>query len=339
MIKANFKILIIISLMISICIPVFVYAIETLEDKEVITDEKFFYIDKLEASQGEEIVMTIDLSKIEYNNFEFILNSDIDLEQIISEEVTTEIENDEFKIVSNKQEINMDKISLYYKIPEDIQTGSTITLIGKIKEYINEKEEEIITETTLTNDGNIIDKEENINKETKNEIIDSEEKPAIDKNSEKEVTIIIKIVDKQESNTNSQGNEKNEQTTQDSANSEQTKPQQQTQVTQSSSSSKGGSTSSSTKTVTYKGDSNNYLKSLKIEGEDLIPTFSKTNTTYFVNVDEEIEELDITAKADDSTAKVRIYGEDNLAEGVNKVLISVTADNGDARTYRIYVTK
>ena len=58
-----------------------------------------------------------------------------------------------------------------------------------------------------------------------------------------------------------------------------------------------------------------------------------------VTIDKDIENLNITAKAEVSSATVTIYGNTNLKSGTNKILINVTAENGDVKTYRIYVTK
>ena len=92
-------------------------------------------------------------------------------------------------------------------------------------------------------------------------------------------------------------------------------------------------------TNTYNGESNNYLSTLEIINLNIIPQFSKTNTTYFINVENNVTQININAQAEDESATVNIYGNDNLQEGENKVLISVTAENGEVKTYRIYVTK
>ena len=89
-------------------------------------------------------------------------------------------------------------------------------------------------------------------------------------------------------------------------------------------------------TATYNGSNNNYLESLKVKGVDLNTDFNKENTTYFVNVTD-ASTLKITAKAEDDTAKVVITGNDSIKEGTNKILIAVTAENGDVRYYRIFV--
>ena len=98
-------------------------------------------------------------------------------------------------------------------------------------------------------------------------------------------------------------------------------------------------TTTKVETNTYKGESYNYLSKLKISGYDINPKFDKTNNTYFVTIDKDIENLNITAKAEASSATVTVYGNTNLKSGTNKILINVTAENGDVKTYRIYVTK
>ncbi len=91
--------------------------------------------------------------------------------------------------------------------------------------------------------------------------------------------------------------------------------------------------------VTYNGSDNNYLSNLSVEGYTLNRAFSKENTTYFVTVGNEIGEVNIIANVDDDEATVTIYGNKDLKEGTNKILIAVTAENGNVRNYRIYVTK
>lgn len=91
---------------------------------------------------------------------------------------------------------------------------------------------------------------------------------------------------------------------------------------------------------TYKGSQNNYLKTLSINGIEFKNTFRKTTADYFAELDnEELEKVTVSAIAEDSTATVTIYGNTNLEKGKNKILINVTADNGETRTYRIYLYK
>ena len=92
-------------------------------------------------------------------------------------------------------------------------------------------------------------------------------------------------------------------------------------------------------TVTYNGSDNNYLSELCINGYTLNKEFSKDNSTYFVTVENDVSFLDITEMAENSSSIVCVYGNESLSEGTNKILISVTAENGNVRNYRIYVTK
>lgn len=93
---------------------------------------------------------------------------------------------------------------------------------------------------------------------------------------------------------------------------------------------------SSSNSTTYNGSNNNYLSSLKIENYDLNTEFSKENETYYINVSSQ-ESINVTATSESASAKVRITGNENIKEGQNKILISVTAENGNVRYYRIYV--
>ena len=90
----------------------------------------------------------------------------------------------------------------------------------------------------------------------------------------------------------------------------------------------------------YKGSQNNYLKSLSINGVELKNGFKKTTVDYFAILEKkELNEVTVNVVAEDSSAIVTIYGNTNLTEGKNKILINVIAENGDTRTYRIYLSK
>lgn len=97
--------------------------------------------------------------------------------------------------------------------------------------------------------------------------------------------------------------------------------------------------SSLTQSTTYQGSQNNYLSSLSISGVDFKNNFKKTTTTYFASVDSSVTKVTVNAIAEDSSSIVTIYGNTNLQEGKNKVIINVTADDGSVRTYKIYITK
>lgn len=85
--------------------------------------------------------------------------------------------------------------------------------------------------------------------------------------------------------------------------------------------------------------SNKNLSSLKIDGIDMTPTFSKDTTQYTAHVDGDVDELKINAKAEDSKAKVVIEGNKGLKEGDNIIKVKVTAEDETTRTYFITVTK
>ncbi|HMM07054.1 MAG TPA: cadherin-like beta sandwich domain-containing protein [Clostridiales bacterium] len=99
------------------------------------------------------------------------------------------------------------------------------------------------------------------------------------------------------------------------------------------------STVSSAATVTYQGSYNNYLSSLAVTDYAFQTDFTKTNDTYFITVANDVSDITVSAVAEDDAAVVAVTGNDDLAVGVNKVLVSVTAENGNLRTYRIYVTR
>lgn len=96
------------------------------------------------------------------------------------------------------------------------------------------------------------------------------------------------------------------------------------------------STSSST---TSTKSSNAYLSKLQINQEGLTPNFNKNKTSYAVTVGENVNDLKVTAVAEDSKSKVAISGNTGLKNGDNKVYITVTAQDGTKKVYIITVTK
>ena len=99
----------------------------------------------------------------------------------------------------------------------------------------------------------------------------------------------------------------------------------------------GGSADTTQSKTTYTGSADNYLEKLSVKGYDFTQDFHKTNDTYFLTVESGVESIDVTAEASDDDAEVIITGTDELTTGRNKVMVSVTAENGDVRVYRIYV--
>lgn len=89
--------------------------------------------------------------------------------------------------------------------------------------------------------------------------------------------------------------------------------------------------------LVYKGSSDNYLKTLQVEGYEFTKPFNKTKNTYFVDMKESVDSLNVYAEPCDKDARVDIVGNDNLSSDMSKISVSVKASNGDVRVYRIYI--
>lgn len=92
-----------------------------------------------------------------------------------------------------------------------------------------------------------------------------------------------------------------------------------------------------TKPVTYYYSSNNYLKSLEVEGYEL--EFDKNTNEYKITVKNDVTSLDIRALAEHSGARVEITGNEGFEVGENTIVVTVTAENGSIREYKIIVNK
>ena len=68
------------------------------------------------------------------------------------------------------------------------------------------------------------------------------------------------------------------------------------------------------------------------------PAFNKDTLEYYLNVENNAKKLSITATANDSKATVSL-SDTNLAVGSNTVTITVRAEDGSTRTYKIIVNK
>lgn len=102
----------------------------------------------------------------------------------------------------------------------------------------------------------------------------------------------------------------------------------------------GGNNSGTTNntTPTKKKSTNNYLSSLTIEGYTLNKEFKKDEIEYSIMVENDVNKIKINAQLDDSSAKVTGIGEVEVKEGINKLEIKVTAEDGSIRTYILNVT-
>ena len=84
--------------------------------------------------------------------------------------------------------------------------------------------------------------------------------------------------------------------------------------------------------------SDNYLKSLNIEGYDLYPKFSRQNETYTIYVkDDNINTFNVTAEADNENAKIEGIGNVSVSQEERIINIKVTAENGDLKVYTINI--
>ena len=84
---------------------------------------------------------------------------------------------------------------------------------------------------------------------------------------------------------------------------------------------------------------NNYLKALSIDGVKISPAFNKDKLEYTAVVDGNKEKINIKGEVEDNKSSVNGLGEKELKEGINKLEIIVTAENGQTRKYIISVTR
>ena len=89
--------------------------------------------------------------------------------------------------------------------------------------------------------------------------------------------------------------------------------------------------------VVYYYSSNNYLKSLEIEGYEI--TFDKETLEYKIKVKSDVTSLDIKAIPESNKSRVEITGNEKFKKGNNTVTITVTAEDGSTREYKITVDK
>lgn len=84
---------------------------------------------------------------------------------------------------------------------------------------------------------------------------------------------------------------------------------------------------------------NTNLQTLAIEGVELTPTFSADVTEYsakLVNYKE--QSLKINAEAEDSKSTVKVEGNEEIKIGENVISITVTAEDGTTKVYKVTVT-
>lgn len=95
----------------------------------------------------------------------------------------------------------------------------------------------------------------------------------------------------------------------------------------------------STKPKEEEKSNNANLKSLTVENQELVPKFSSTTTSYTIKVAKDITKLELKAEPEDAKAKVTVQGNEQLKEGENNIVISVSAEDGTVKQYEIKATK
>lgn len=259
-----------------------------------------------EVDITENIEIILNIEKIEYSNFLVTVESDLDMDQL---EETDELEvtknSDNVQINIDKETTTLNQLTLSYKIPENYNIGDNIVFNISIKN--NESEEEILKVVEIK----IVDKTEENNE--LNEITPS--------NNNENVN---------DRNINNENNEKEQ--VQDNFS-------QNVKMSTQSSFSNGANERQNAETITYNGSSNNYLSDLYVTGYDFTESFNKDNETYFLTVNNDVSSLTTVAVPEEEKSTVKIYGNEEINVGTNKILVTVTAEDGSVRNYRIYVTR
>lgn len=84
--------------------------------------------------------------------------------------------------------------------------------------------------------------------------------------------------------------------------------------------------------------SDNYLKSLSVEGYELSPEFNRQQDTYTIYVkDDSVNTFNVLAEPDNETAKIEGIGNVPVSADERIINIKVTAENGDLKVYTIKV--
>lgn len=312
--KKYISILIVLSLLIALLIPFYSYGVNEKTD--------FFTLEKDEVSNTDTLEMIINIEQIQYDKFKFQLVSSSGIKDIkVNKEDELDFNKGENEILIqiDKNNTNLSEITLTYKIPSNINLGDKITLTATVTNLEKEEEKQTI-EKKVTIVENIQNKDEKTDEKTDDN----------QQNSEQDSKNEIENVER------TQGNQSAEKQSEINTQQEETKLSN-TQVRTSAVTVTSINTQKNT--VTYNGSANNYLSELYVEGYQLNKEFLKECETYFITVNNDVQSIDVVSKTEDENASICVYGNENLQEGKNKVLISVTAENGNVRNYRIYVTK
>jgi hypothetical protein len=108
---------------------------------------------------------------------------------------------------------------------------------------------------------------------------------------------------------------------------------------QGSSNSSGNNSSNNNKQNNTTKSSNNNLSSITLSKGNLDPEFNKDKTDYTASVENDVVEIAIGGTTEDNKASVDGFKTYPLEEGSNKIVITVTAQNGNVKTYNIDITR
>ena len=87
------------------------------------------------------------------------------------------------------------------------------------------------------------------------------------------------------------------------------------------------------------GNPNNKLKSITVDGFTMTPTFSMDTASYDLIVDSSVTSVNISAQTIDGNAKVTGTGTVSLNDGLNSLVLTVTAQNGSVREYKLNINR
>ena len=91
--------------------------------------------------------------------------------------------------------------------------------------------------------------------------------------------------------------------------------------------------------VNKKLSGNNYLKSLKVNNEELMSEEKRAFTEFSVNVSKEVDQIDLDAIVESQFAKVSGNGKYSIDYGENKIQVEVEAEDKSIRTYTITINR
>ena len=79
------------------------------------------------------------------------------------------------------------------------------------------------------------------------------------------------------------------------------------------------------------GSPNNRLKDLYVDGYSLTPSFSLYTTSYDLIVDNDVTSVYVSGDKLADSAEVEGFGEYSLSVGNNRIVVTVTAENGESK--------